>query len=142
MLPGFYAGFTAVARDESRHVNFGVRAVMEAGIRDRALLERVEAVIFGLLESAVWTVVAPERKFAFSYEETPPNLRINPYEVASFSLNSLTKRLRTAGISKDVCDEITLRGNSYYDMAWDEYERVHGEAHPRSYFERMAAASG
>jgi ribonucleoside-diphosphate reductase beta chain len=26
ILPGFYTGFTAVARDESRHVNFGVRA--------------------------------------------------------------------------------------------------------------------
>src|ERR671914_1474457 len=60
ILPGFYAGFTAVARDESRHINFGVRALMEAGARDRGLLERVESVILRLLRAACWIVAAPD----------------------------------------------------------------------------------
>jgi ribonucleoside-diphosphate reductase beta chain len=142
LLPGFYAGFTAVARDESRHVNFGVRALMEAGIRDRDLLDRVADAVFRLLEPACRTVAAPDRRFAIKAEETPENLQVNPYEVASFSLNSLTKRLKVAGLSQDVLDEIWTRGNSYYRAAWDEYEQIHDEEHPRRYYDRMAAASG
>jgi ribonucleoside-diphosphate reductase beta chain len=142
LLPGFYSGFTAVARDESRHVNYGVRALMEAGIRDRDLLDRVTETVFRLLEPACRTVAAPERRYAIKAEETPPNLQINPYEVASFSLNSLTKRLRVVGLPQDVLEEIHSRGNTYYEAAWDEYEQIHSEEHPRRYYDRMAAASG
>lgn len=109
ILPAFYTGFTAVARDESRHVNFGVRALMEAGLRDRALLQRVEEPVFRLLEAACRIVAAPDRKFAISPEESPPNLQINPYDVRSFSLISLAKRLRVVGLSKEVCDEVPRR---------------------------------
>ena len=141
ILPGFYSGFTAVARDESRHVNFGVRALLEDGMRDRDLLERALEVVFRLLEPACRIVAAPERKFAITPEVTPPNLLIDPYEVRAFSLNSLTKRLRVAGIDAEACDEITRRGNEYYDTAWDEYESIHGEEHPRRFFDRLAPAT-
>jgi ribonucleoside-diphosphate reductase beta chain len=140
ILPGFYAGFTAIARDESRHVNFGVRALLEAGVRDRSLLERVEATIFRILESACRTVAAPDRKFAITPEESPPNLRVNPYEVRDFSLNSLTKRLRVAGLSTETCEEITRKGVDYYDASWREYEEIHGEEHPFRFYDRLAAA--
>lgn len=142
ILPGFYAGFTAVARDESRHVNFGVRALMEAGLRDKTLLERVQDTVFRLLEPACRTVAAPDRKFAIKPELTPPNLLISPYDVRDFSLNSLVKRLRVVGIAKEVCDEIISRGNSYYDVAWSDYEDLHGEEHPHRYFDRLAPAPG
>ena len=142
ILPGFYAGFTAVARDESRHVNFGVRALMEAGLRDRSLLERVESTVFRLLGPACRTVAAPDRRFAISPESTPEHLRISPYEVAAFSLNSLVKRLRVVGIAKESCEEIVKRGNSYYHDAWTDYESIHGEEHPYRFFDRLAAAPG
>lgn len=142
ILPGFYAGFTAVARDESRHVNFGVRALMEAGVRDRSLLERVESTVFRLLGPACRTVAAPDRRFAIDPESTPENLRISPYEVAAFSLNSLVKRLRVVGIPKETCEEIVTRGNSYYHDAWTDYESIHGEEHPYRFFDRLAAAPG
>lgn len=141
ILRGFYSGFTAVARDESRHVNFGVRALMEAGVRDPALLDRSTEAVFKLLEPACWTVAAPERKYAISPEESPENLRISPFTVREFSLHSLTKRLRVVGVSKDVCDEITKRGNSYFEAAWNEYEKLHGEDHPARFFERMEPAA-
>jgi ribonucleoside-diphosphate reductase beta chain len=141
ILPGFYTGFTAVARDESRHVNFGVRAIMEAGVRERRLLEVVQDVVFRCLEPACRLVAAPERKFAISPEESPENLQINPYDVRAFSLNSLTKRLRVAGLSQEVADEITRRGIEYYDEAWREYEQLHGEQHPYRYFDRLAGAA-
>lgn len=140
ILPGFYAGFTAVARDESRHVNFGVRALMEAGVKDHDLLDEVAEQIFDLLEASCRIVAAPDRRFAVSPEETPPNLLINPFDVRDFSLNSLTKRLRVVGLSEEVCDEVRRRGLSYYDGAWAEYESIHGEEHPYRYFERVAAA--
>ena len=140
ILPGFYTGFTAVARDESRHVNFGVRALMEAGVRDPDHLKVVEDQIFKLLESACRIVAAPDRKFAVSPENTPPNLLISPFDVREFSLNSLTKRLKVVGISEEVLEEIRRRGLNYYDAAWAEYEQIHGEDHPYRYFERMAAA--
>jgi ribonucleoside-diphosphate reductase beta chain len=142
IMPGFYAGFTAVARDESRHVNFGVRALMEAGIRDPQLLDRVESVVFRVLEAACRIVAAPDRRFAVGPAETPPNLHINPYGVKSFSLTSLTKRLRVVGLSQETCERVTTRGNAYYDAAWADYETIHGEEHPRRYFDRLATANG
>jgi ribonucleoside-diphosphate reductase beta chain len=137
MLPGFYSGFTAVARDESRHVNFGVRALMEAGVRDRGHLDVVRDQVFGLLEHACRVVAAPDRKFAIRPENSPPNLLINPYEVRDFSLNSLTKRLRVIGLPDEVCEEAERRGVAYYDAAWSEYEDIHGEEHPYRFFQRL-----
>lgn len=142
IMPGFYAGFTAVARDESRHVNFGVRALMEAGLREPELLDRVSGTVLRVLESACRIVAAPDRRFAIGPEETPPNLLINPYVVRTFSLHSLTKRLRVVGLSDEVCNEVATRGNAYYDAAWAEYEDIHGEEHPRRYFDRLATAGG
>ena len=139
ILPGFYAGFTAVARDESRHVNYGVRAIMEAGIREPPLLTRVEETIRRLLPEACRVVAAPDRRFAIDPAETPPNLRISPYEVRAFSLTSLTKRLRVAGLSAEVCDDLTRSGLGYYDEAWAEYEATHGVEHPRRFYDQMAA---
>ena len=142
MLPGFYAGFTAVARDESRHVNFGVRALMEAGVRDRSFLDRVAETILKLLEPAVRTVAAPDRKFVITPEESPENMRINPYEVRDFSLNSLTKRLRVVGMSASFVDEVTKRGLGHFDDCWAEYEANFGEEHPYRFWERMATTAG
>ena len=142
ILPGFYSGFTAIARDESRHVNFGVRALMEAGVRDPALLDRAVEVVFRILEPAVRTVAAPDRKFAVKPEEVPEQFRVNPYEIREFSLNSLIKRLRVAGVNEDTLAEIHRRGIEYYDTCWAEYEANNGEEHPYRFYDRMAAAAG
>ena len=71
---------------------------------------------------------------------TPENLRISPYEVRSFSLTSLTKRLRVAGLSDETCKDITAKGLEYYDAAWAEYEELHGVEHPRRFYDQMAAS--
>ena len=41
ILPGFRAGFTAVARDESRHVSFGARVIRDLLNEDPSLLEPI-----------------------------------------------------------------------------------------------------
>lgn len=140
ILPGFYAGFTAVARDESRHVNFGVRALMEAGVRDREHLDVVSDQIYKLLPAACRIVAAPDRRFVISPEETPEDLQINPFDVRDFSMNSLLKRLKVIGLPEATLDDMRAKAMGYYDQAWAEYERIHDEEHPYRYFERMAAA--
>ena len=134
ILPAFYTGFTAVARDESRHVNFGVRALMEACIRDPSHLDRLQSVIRRLLEPACRIVAAPDRRYGIRPQDTPPNLRIDPHDVRDFALNSLTKRLRVVGCSKQFCDDVVERGRSYYQAAWTEYEEIHGEEHPYRFY--------
>ncbi len=141
ILPGFYSGFTAVARDESRHVNFGVRALLEAHAKDRAMAEVIEDQILRLLEPACRVVAAPDRRFVVEPEDTPPNLRINPYEVRSFSLNSLTKRLKVAGLSDAFLAEVTSRGEAAYNAAWADYEDIHKAEHPYRFWDRMATTS-
>jgi putative sterol carrier protein len=41
VLPGFRAGFTAVARDESRHVAFGARVIKDLLAQDPSLIEPI-----------------------------------------------------------------------------------------------------
>ena len=41
ILPGFRAGFTAVARDESRHVSFGARVIRDLLDQDPSLIEPI-----------------------------------------------------------------------------------------------------
>jgi ribonucleotide reductase beta subunit family protein with ferritin-like domain/putative sterol carrier protein len=41
LLPGFRAGFTAVARDESRHVSFGARVMRDLLDEDPTLIEEI-----------------------------------------------------------------------------------------------------
>lgn len=41
ILPGFRAGFTAVARDESRHVAFGARVIKDLLAQDASLIEPI-----------------------------------------------------------------------------------------------------
>lgn len=141
ILPGFYSGFTAVARDESRHVNFGVRALLEANARDHAMAEVIEDQVMKLLEPACRIVAAPDRRFVVEPEETPPNLRISPYEVRGFSLFSLIKRLKVAGLSDAFLEEVTRRGEAAYDRAWADYEDIHSVEHPRRFWDRMATTS-
>ena len=48
ILPGFRGGFTAVARDESRHVAFGARVIRDLLAQDPTLLEEIHE---GIAES-------------------------------------------------------------------------------------------
>src|SRR6266851_765278 len=116
MMPGFVAGFTAVARDESRHIGFGVPAVR--------------------------TAVAPDRRLPVEDPRTvPPPLRVNGQELRNFALTLLAKRLRASGVSAPAADEIRVQGEELYEAAWLEYERNHGVRHPvRFYQEGLVTA--
>jgi ribonucleoside-diphosphate reductase beta chain len=138
VMPGFYAGFTAVTRDESRHVNWGVGALRDGIVQ--GLSEPVESMIEQTLEPACWTILAPDREIPIEDPDmVPENLRISPLEIIEFSLQSLTKRLRVAGLSKEFCEKVVSDGKRYYANGVGEYEDRFGKEHPIRWWERRAS---
>lgn len=136
ILPGFTAGFVAVTRDESRHIGFGVLALRRR-VTENPEMARVIAVrLLSMLEAGVHVLVAPDRKLAINDpNEVPPAFRINPLEARDFAIESLTKRLRAAGLSKSALDEVEAAMRAHYEAAWAEYEANHGVRHPVRYWQ-------
>ena len=138
MLPGFRAGFTAVARDESRHVNYGVGAVREQILADPKMADVVTECVLGLLEAACQTIEPSDRNYEniLHPNDFPPPARIDPREVHRFSLTSLTKRLRVAGISEETCTTIEAQGLGYFDEQISHFEKRFEREHPARAFDR------
>ncbi len=142
MMPGFSAGFTAVARDESRHIGFGVLALRRRIAQQPEMARVVTLKVLELLEPAVRTAVSPDRKLPIEDpRQVPPPLRVNGVELREFALSSLAKRLRASGISAAAAAEIQAQGMAMYETAWSDYERNHGLRHPvRFYQEGLVTA--
>jgi len=136
LMPGFVAGFTAVARDESRHIGFGVLALRRRVADDPEMANVITRKVLEILEPAVGTVVGPERKLPFDDpREIPEPLRVNGLELRDFALSSLIKRLRAAGVSATDTATIRETGLSLYERTWAEYERNHGVRHPVRFYQ-------
>jgi hypothetical protein len=86
--------------------------------------------------------VGPDRRLPIEDPRmVPPPLRVNGLELREFALSSLAKRLRAAGISESVAEEVRERGVELYEAAWSEYESNHGLRHPvRFYQEGLVTA--
>jgi len=90
---GYYQGFTAVARDESRHVNFGIKVLQEA-VRDDAarfapLIQRTLVECLPLISG---TIEPPDQRYYTDFGRSQD-------EVLEFAMNALNKRLRSIGIN-------------------------------------------
>ena len=59
ILPGFRAGFTAVARDESRHVSFGARVIRDLLARDPSLIGPIHEGIRETTQLGTWLYQPP-----------------------------------------------------------------------------------
>jgi ribonucleoside-diphosphate reductase beta chain len=142
LMPGFRTGFTAVARDESRHIGFGVLALRRRVMAQSEMARVIALKVLELLEPAVRTVIAPDRKLPIEDpREIPEPLRVNGLELREFALTSLGKRLSAAGLSAAVVQSIRRQAESYYETAWSEYEQNHGVRHPvRFYQEGLVTA--
>jgi ribonucleoside-diphosphate reductase beta chain len=90
---GFYQGFTAVARDESRHVNFGVKVLQEAVREDPGrfapLIQRTLVECLPLISG---TIEPPDPRYYTEYGRSEE-------ELLEFAMSSLNKRLRAIGIN-------------------------------------------
>jgi ribonucleoside-diphosphate reductase beta chain len=142
ILPGFVSGFTAVARDESRHIGFGVLALRRRVLEDPEMGRVIARKVHDLLDPAVRVVVGPDEKLPFRHiSELPQPMRIDLLEAREFAVDSLTKRLRAAGLTDQAVEEVATRMRGLYDQLWDEYERTHGQEHPVRYWQQQAAAT-
>ncbi len=90
---GYYRGFIAVARDESRHVNFGIKVLQEAVRQDAArfapLIQRTLVECLPLISG---TIHPPDERYISEFGHSED-------EILEFALNSLNKRLRAIGIN-------------------------------------------
>lgn len=93
VLPAFRAGFTAVARDESRHVGAGVRILQDLIGMDTDAIPAVQELLREGLPYASQQFQPPNADFTYlsvlGYDST---------ELFRFGLQSLAKRLRGAGV--------------------------------------------
>jgi ribonucleoside-diphosphate reductase beta chain len=90
---GFYRGFTAVARDESRHVSFGIKVLQEAVRQDAAryapLIQKTPVECLPLITG---TLDPPDPRYITEFGHTES-------EIVQFAFESLNKRLRAIGIN-------------------------------------------
>jgi ribonucleoside-diphosphate reductase beta chain len=142
ILPGFVSGFTAVARDESRHIGFGVLALRRRVLENPEMARVIARKVQELLPAAVSVVVGPDEKLPFDdVSEVPEPFRVDPLEARAFAIESLTKRLRSAELSEAAVQDVASRMSDLYEQYWAEYEANHGVPHPvRSW--RAKAATG
>lgn len=133
ILPGFRAGFTAVTRDESRHVNYGVYAIRQAV--ESGLHDRIADVTSRYLEDACAVLSRVHEKIVLP---DPEMLALIPEEIRGgsftaswqFPMAQLRKRLRGGGISDAALDEIDRQWWKHIDVNLDEYQERFGEIHP------------
>lgn len=91
--PGFQQGFTAIARDESRHVLFGVRFLRDAVQQNPAYGTVIRDTIARWLPQIHETLYLPEMQRAVltAFGE-------DPNDIINFGMNSLRKKLKVIGI--------------------------------------------
>ncbi|MEA2646302.1 MAG: ribonucleoside-diphosphate reductase beta chain [Chloroflexota bacterium] len=133
LLPAFRAGFTAVTRDESRHVNYGIWALRRAVSEGHE--DRVRAAVDRSLRSCLRMYANPERVLLIP-KDLPPNARVDPRNNWTFAIESVSKRLRAAGVDAAYIESIGTQGWEIIWAAVGEYEVLHRQEHPVRMWER------
>lgn len=91
--PGFQQGFTAVARDESRHVLFGVRFLRDAVQQHPEYANVISDTI------ARWMPQIHETLYLSEVQRTVlAAFGENPDDIINFGMNSLRKKLKIIGV--------------------------------------------
>ena len=133
LMPAFRAGFTAVTRDESRHVNYGIWALRRA-VND-GHEQHIRAAVDRSLRSCLRMYANPERLIEIP-KDLPPNARVDPRNNWNFAVDSVSKRLRAAGVDGAYIEDVGTRG---WEIIWAsvaEYEKRHQQEHPVRMWER------
>ena len=94
-MPGFRQGFTAVNRDESRHVGFGVKFLADAIKEDRAYAQTVADTIKEVLPVATLALAPPMVENPYDF--------VSPFgfhssEMYEYAARALSKKLAAMGM--------------------------------------------
>jgi len=100
-FPGFTAGFTAVNRDESRHVGFGVKFLADAIKDDPANAKIIEDTLKESLPVASLVFVPPGTEDPYNFQ-TP---FYHSSEIFAYSLKALSKKLAAIGLDPAMLSE-------------------------------------
>jgi ribonucleoside-diphosphate reductase beta chain len=100
-FPGFTAGFTAVNRDESRHVGFGVKFLADAIKADQANARVVEETLKECLPVAPLVFVPPWVDDPYDFQ-TP---FYHSSEIYAYAAKSLSKKLAAMGLDPAMLGE-------------------------------------
>ena len=135
VLPGFRSGFTAVTRDESRHVNYGVYALRIA--IGRGLHDRIVDFTLDNMDPCCDLLTLQPDKIEVPSDEIramiPEQLQQQSFwEGWAFPIFQLRKRLRSAGIQAEALDRMEQRWWQRTTANVAEYEQTFGELHPAS----------
>jgi ribonucleoside-diphosphate reductase beta chain len=97
LFPAFRAGFTAVARDESRHVIFGVKFLRDMVQRDKIYANVIHDTINRLTPTALKGISPRE-------EDVPRILEMgqDPWVSPRYAIESLRKKLKVVGLSMEL----------------------------------------
>jgi ribonucleoside-diphosphate reductase beta chain len=93
LLPGFRQGLTAVARDESRHVNFGVGFLKEMVGLDPNNAQVILGTLTRVIPAALTAVEPPDGDMSY-FDPLP----YGPDDLAAFAHDLLGKRLSVIGV--------------------------------------------
>jgi ribonucleoside-diphosphate reductase beta chain len=94
-LPGFRQGFTAVNRDESRHVGFGVKFLADAIRDDRRHAETIQEALQETLPIGTLALAPPMA--ADPYDFMTP-FGYHSSEIYEYAMRSLSKKLAAMGM--------------------------------------------
>lgn len=94
ILPGFRGGFTAVARDESRHVVFGVKFLRDMVQRDHAYAQVIQEAIEKYTPRALQAISPAEDQI-----QRMLDMHEDPWVTPRFAQDSLRKKLKVVGLS-------------------------------------------
>ena len=133
LLPAFRAGFTAVTRDESRHVNYGIWALRRA-VREGQEGE-IRTIVDATLQPCLRVYVNPQRLIEIP-DDLPDSARTDPRTNWIFAVDSVTRRLRAAGVAGSFIENTRQHAWLIVGEAVAEYERIHNQEHPVREYER------
>ncbi len=97
IFPAFRGGFTAVARDESRHVVFGVKFLRDMIQRDNANAQVVYNAVNTYAPTAL-TAISPDEEDAAQMLA----MRLDPWVSPRYAQDSLRKKLKVIGLSMEL----------------------------------------
>jgi ribonucleoside-diphosphate reductase beta chain len=97
IFPGFRGGFTAIARDESRHVIFGVKFLRDMIQQDAAHTGQMQAALAGFAPQAIQALMPREEMIADMLA-----LGEDPWRRARYARQSLQKKLKVIGLGMEL----------------------------------------
>lgn len=128
-LPALMLGLTNVARDESRHIGFGVgalRAGVGAGYGPSITLALSE-----LVPSTVRALVNPDRSYpALAPDPVRRQIARELTRLWQLAEGALLGRVRRIGLDQGTPEEVRRAWTVGLEAALDEYQDLHGSSHP------------